>query len=168
MSSLCDPQAIQFSANGWPPLSGGIRRGGCLQFHTYAWVCLLAAECRNSRLIGSWPSEKMFRLANNVACSYAATKLIDEMRRVGPTIPCERLVADTCTIKQSYIQCGGRRPFGVSVLFMGWDELHGCQLYAPSPSGSYKGHLATATGQHFQAAKSLLEQVLAAKASIHL
>ncbi|XP_033248854.1 uncharacterized protein LOC117188711 [Drosophila miranda] len=105
-----------------------------------------------------------------------ATKLIDEMRmsvqrfrfNYGEMIPCEGLVADICDVKQSYTQWGGRRPFGVSILFMGWDEVYGYQLYNSDPSGNYSGWKATATGQHFGVASSLLEQEIDPEVSISL
>ena len=50
-------------------------------------------------------------------------------------MPCEQLVTFLCDIKQAYTQCGGKRPFGVSILYMGWDKQHGYQLYQSDPSG---------------------------------
>merc|ERR1711970_1189725 len=40
----------------------------------------------------------------------------------GESIPCEQLVSWLCDIKQAYTQSGGKRPFGVSILYMGWDK----------------------------------------------
>jgi 20S proteasome alpha/beta subunit len=36
---------------------------------------------------------------------------------------------------QAYTQYGGKRPFGVSLLYMGWDAHFGYQLYQSDPSG---------------------------------
>ena len=51
------------------------------------------------------------------------------------TMPCEQLVSFVCDIKQAYTQYGGKRPFGVSILYMGWDKQLGYQLYQSDPSG---------------------------------
>ncbi|XP_022209097.1 proteasome subunit alpha type-4-like [Drosophila obscura] len=184
MARLYDPQAIQFSREGRLhqveyAMEAVYASHICLGIVATDGV-LLAAECSNHRLIG-WPSEKMFRLTKSVACTWTgrsadATKLIDEMRisaqrhrfNFGETRPCEGVVADVCTIKQSYTQWGGRRPFGVSLLFMGWDDIYGYQLYNSDPSGNYSGWKATATGQHFSVANSLLEEELDPKVSINL
>ena len=53
----------------------------------------------------------------------------------GETIPCEQLVSWLCDLKQVYTQSGGKRPFGVSILYMGWDKHYGFQLYQSDPSG---------------------------------
>lgn len=50
-------------------------------------------------------------------------------------MPCEQLVSELCDIKQAYTQYGGKRPFGVSILYMGWDSHFGYQLYQSDPSG---------------------------------
>ena len=54
----------------------------------------------------------------------------------GKSMPCEQLVSWLCDIKQAYTQYGGKRPFGVSLLYMGWDEQWGYQLYQSDPSGN--------------------------------
>ena len=43
-------------------------------------------------------------------------------------MPCEQLVTSLCNIKQAYTQYGGKRPFGVSLLYMGWDRQLGYQV----------------------------------------
>jgi len=50
-------------------------------------------------------------------------------------MPCEQLVSELCDVKQAYTQYGGKRPFGVSLLYMGWDAHFGYQLYQSDPSG---------------------------------
>ena len=44
------------------------------------------------------------------------------------SIPVEQLVAQLCDIKQAYTQFGGKRPFGVSFLYMGYDQHYGFQV----------------------------------------
>lgn len=90
-------------------------------------------------------------------------------------IPCEQLVTTLCDIKQAYTQFGGttlrsllqvaggfqserlspallvftgKRPFGVSLLYIGWDKHYGFQLYQSDPSGNYGGWKATCIGNN--------------------
>ena len=73
-------------------------------------------------------------------------------------IPAENLVSSLCNIKQAYTQFGGKRPFGVSILYMGWDKQYGFQLYQSDPSGNYGGWKATCIGNNNQTAISILKQ----------
>ena len=57
--------------------------------------------------------------------------------------PVEQLVQSLCDEKQAYTQYGGLRPFGVSMLYAGWDKTYGFQLYQSDPSGNYNGWKAT-------------------------
>jgi 20S proteasome alpha/beta subunit len=52
----------------------------------------------------------------------------------------------------------GLRPFGVALLYMGWDPLYGFQLYQSDPSGNYSGWKATCIGANNSSAASLLKQ----------
>lgn len=73
-------------------------------------------------------------------------------------IPCEQVVSTLCDIKQAYTQFGGKRPFGVSILYTGWDRHYGFQLYQSDPSGNYSGWKATCIGNNSSAAVSMLKQ----------
>ncbi|VDI37866.1 Hypothetical predicted protein [Mytilus galloprovincialis] len=73
-------------------------------------------------------------------------------------IPCEQLVSTLCDIKQAYTQFGGKRPFGVSLLYVGWDKHYGFQLYQSDPSGNYGGWKATCIGNNSANAVSMLKQ----------
>lgn len=44
----------------------------------------------------------------------------------------------------------GKRPYGVSLLYMGWDRQYGLQLYQSDPSGNYGGWKATCIGNNSQ------------------
>jgi len=134
---------------------------------------LLAAERRNTNklLDEVFHSEKIYHINENMACSVAgitsdANVLTQELRLIGQRyyyrhrepIPCEQLVSTLCDIKQAYTQYGGKRPFGVSLLYMGWDSHHGFQLYQSDPSGNYSGWKATCIGNNSSAAVSQLKQ----------
>lgn len=63
-----------------------------------------------------------------------------------------------CDTKQAYTQFGGKHPFGVSLLYSGWDKRHGSQLYQSDPSRNYAGWKATRTGNNSTAAVSMFTQ----------
>merc|ERR1719223_2259893 len=69
-----------------------------------------------------------------------------------------QLITLMCDTKQAYTQQGGLRPFGVSLLYMGWDKHHGFQLYQSDPSGNYGGWKAACIGANGKAAESILKQ----------
>ncbi|KAK7080445.1 Proteasome subunit alpha type-4 [Halocaridina rubra] len=134
---------------------------------------VLAAERRNTNklLDDVFLSDKIYKIDEDMACCVAgitsdANVLTNELRAIaqrhtlqfGEPIPCEQLVMRLCDIKQAYTQYGGKRPFGVSILYMGWDRRHGYQLYQSDPSGNYSGWKATCIGNSSAAAVSILKQ----------
>lgn len=115
--------------------------------------------------------EKMYKLDDHIACAVAgltadANILINTCRLAAQryrmtyqeAVPVEQLVRQVCDNKQGYTQFGGLRPFGVSLLYAGWDEVRGYQLYQSNPSGNYGGWKATAIGANHQGAQNLLKQ----------
>ena len=54
--------------------------------------------------------------------------------------------------------CPGLRPFGVSLLYAGYDPHYQFQLYHSDPSGNYSGWKATCIGANNGTAQSLLKQ----------
>lgn len=72
--------------------------------------------------------------------------------------PASILVRELAAIMQEFTQSGGVRPFGVSILFAGYDD-DGPQLYQIDPSGAYFGWKATAIGKDSVSAKTFLERV---------
>lgn len=135
---------------------------------------VLAVERRNttnSLLDESFGAEKIYRLGGDAACSVAgitsdANVLTSQLRLIAQryeftyqeSIPVEQLVRNVCDVKQRYTQTGGLRPFGVSLLYMGWDSRYGFQLYQSDPSGNYGGWKAACIGHNHAAAVSLLKQ----------
>ncbi|BEJ15100.1 hypothetical protein CspHIS471_0408670 [Cutaneotrichosporon sp. HIS471] len=115
--------------------------------------------------------EKIFLLNNNILSGLAgitsdANSLVNYARNSAQRhlytydedIPVEMLVQRLCDMKQGYTQFGGLRPFGVSLLYVGWDPLYGFQLYQSDPSGNYSGWKATCIGANHSSAASLLKQ----------
>merc|ERR1712062_271167 len=134
---------------------------------------LLAAERKSSnKLLDEVSySEKIYRIYDDMACSVAgitadANVLTNELRLIAQrhylqyqeAIPCEQVFSSLCDLKQAYTQFGGKRPFGVSILYMGWDKHYGFQLYQSDPSGNYGGWKSTCIGNNWNAAVSMLKQ----------
>merc|ERR1712107_2871 len=69
-----------------------------------------------------------------------------------------QLVVGISNDKQGYTQFGGLRPFGVSFLIAGYDDINGYQLYRTDPSGNYGGWKAHAIGQNNNTADQILRQ----------
>ena len=59
---------------------------------------------------------------------------------------------------QEYTQSGGVRPFGMSLLVIGYDEDKP-RLYQVDPSGAFFAWHATAIGKDYTNGKSFLEKV---------
>lgn len=133
---------------------------------------LLAAEKKNvAKLLDqASTAEKLFKVDDHVACGVAgitadANILVNYLRLTAQRhlltyqepIPLESLVTLVCDQKQAYTQYGGLRPFGTSLLFMGWDKHYGFQLYQSDPSGNFGGWKATCIGSNSQAAESILK-----------
>ncbi|KAG9316345.1 N-terminal nucleophile aminohydrolase [Chiua virens] len=115
--------------------------------------------------------EKMFLLNSNVIGGVAgitsdANSLVNFARSVAQKhllqynedIPVELLAQRLCDMKQGYTQYGGLRPFGVSILYAGYDPHYRFQLYHSDPSGNYSGWKATCIGANNGTAQSLLKQ----------
>lgn len=72
--------------------------------------------------------------------------------------PIGQIVRESAGIMQEYTQSGGVRPFGVSCLVAGWDDVDGPQLFQVDPSGAFFGWKASAIGKNFENAKNFLER----------
>lgn len=116
-------------------------------------------------------AEKIFLLNNNILAgvagitsdanslvNYARTAAQKHLFTYDEEIPVEMLAQRLCDLKQGYTQYGGLRPFGVSLLYIGHDPIHGFQLYHSDPSGNYSGWKATCIGANNSNAQSLLKQ----------
>ncbi|KAJ3489136.1 hypothetical protein NLI96_g2336 [Meripilus lineatus] len=115
--------------------------------------------------------EKIFLLNSNVVGGVAgitadANSLVNYARSAAQRhlflynedIPVELLAQRLCDLKQGYTQYGGLRPFGVSLLYAGYDPNYQFQLYHSDPSGNYSGWKATCIGANNGTASSLLKQ----------
>lgn len=134
---------------------------------------VLAAEKRiTSKLLDvRQETEKLYKIDEHCAVAIAgitsdANTLINVARLESQrylfayqeSMPIEQLIQVLCDMKQSYTQFGGLRPFGVSILFAGWDRHHGFQLYQSDPSGNYGGWKAKAIGANNKPAQTILKE----------
>jgi len=135
----------------------------------YAGV--LAAERKKiAPLIDMTSIEKIFLIDNHIGSSFAGLAadgriLIDYARKVAlnyrfvydEPIDVELLVRNVCDIKQVYTQHAGVRPFGVSLIFLGFDRK-GIHLFKTEINGYYFSYLAIAMGAGEQPATEYLEK----------
>ena len=94
----------------------------------------------------------------NSLVNYARTAAQQHLFSYNEDIPVELLAQRLCDLKQGYTQFGGLRPFGVSLLYAGYDKHYRFQLYHSDPSGNYSGWKATCIGANNGTAQSLLKQ----------
>lgn len=145
--------------------------GTSIGIQTEEGIVLAAEKKVLSKLLeNTRNSEKIYRISDEIACCVAgitsdANILIEFARTTAQRylltynepMPVEQLVQAICNAKQGYTQNGGMRPFGVSFLFGGYDEIYGYQLYHSDPSGNYSGWKATCIGSNSNVAQSILK-----------
>lgn len=116
-------------------------------------------------------AEKLYILNDQMMCAVAgmtadASILVNNARvtaqrylkTYSEEIPCELLIKRVCDVKQGYTQHGGLRPFGVSFIYAGYDDIHQFQLFTSNPSGNYSGWKAISIGANNSAAQTLLKK----------
>ena len=133
--------------------------------------CCLAVQKRlHTSLVEKDMVKKIFAIDNHIAAAIAgltadAHVLVNQARiqaqihriTFNEEITVEALTRRLANLKQLYTQHAGVRPFGVSLLIAGCDEMLGPQLYMTEPSGSYWGYRATAIGSSAPAIIEFLE-----------
>jgi proteasome alpha subunit len=131
---------------------------------------VLAAEENVEPLEDARDSWKIFRVDNHfgaaiVGLSSDARVLIDQARidaqsnklTYDEPIDIEVATEKICNIQQTYTQHGGGRPYGVSMLFGGVDST-GPHIFDTHPSGTYRGHKATAIGAGRETVLAILKE----------
>ena len=76
----------------------------------------------------------------------------------GIPIYVEQLVRYLADQKHVYTLYGSSRPFGVSLMYAGYDAVQGFQLFCSDPSGNYAAWKAHATGKNSVNAVSTLKE----------
>jgi 20S proteasome subunit alpha 3 len=122
---------------------------------------ILATERKEKHKLQDGTKDLVHILDDHIFCSISgntadATSLIDDARvyaqkftySYGKPIPCEQIVRFICEEKHWYTQFGSYRPLGIHLMYAGYDEIEGFQLYSSDPSGNYYSWKAHATGQN--------------------
>lgn len=136
-------------------------------------VVLAAEKLVTSKLLDQGTtSEKLYLIDDHVAAVVsgitADANILVQQARVeaqrhwytyNEPMSVEQLVRRLCDTKQGYTQFGGLRPFGVSLLYAGWDDHFGFQLMSSDPSGNYAGYKAHAIGANNTNANSKLKSL---------
>ena len=134
-------------------------------------AALIAAEKRRiAPLIDMKDIIKIYVIDTHIGSSFAGLAadgriLIDYARKVAMNYrfvydepaDVEYVVRNVCDIKQIYTQHAGVRPFGVSLVFAGYDKK-GPQLFKTEINGYYFSYKALALGSGDQAATEYLEK----------
>eukprot|EP01083_Nonionella_stella_P007959 22909_1 len=116
-------------------------------------------------------SEKFAIIADHIVVAIAgitadANILVDDAQlnsaryqyKYQQDMPLEMCVHDTCNYTQYFTQFGGLRPFGVSMLWAGYNTKDGFQLFHSDPSGNYAEWKATSIGNNAKSAQSILKE----------
>jgi len=144
----------------------------CIGISAKDGLVLMAERANTNKLLDNEVfADKLYQLDKNTICGVAgitsdANILTEQLRLTSQKysllyqqpMPVEQLVSSLCNLKQRYTQIGGYRPFGVSLIYAGWDRKDGYQLYQSDPSGNYSGWKATCIGKSSNAAISMLKQ----------
>jgi len=148
-----------------------VRRGTTAIGVVYKDGVVLAVEKRILDLQEPDSIEKLFRIDNHIGCAIAgltadARDLVNQARiqaqinllTYDEPISVKRLTKKICDLKQKFTQNAGVRPFGVSLLIAGVDNIDGPSLFMTDPSGAYWGYYATAIGAGAQTVRENLEK----------
>ena len=141
--------------------------------HVHILGVILAAERKeHSKLfVPTKESGKLYKVDEHILASVSgivadANYLIDYSRvhcqrhlySHHENIYVEELVKFICNEKHHYTQFGSSRPFGVGIMYAGYDNVRGFQLYTSDPSGNYASWKANATGKGCVNALSTLKE----------
>jgi len=132
---------------------------------------VMATEKKLPPLIDETSIQKINLLTDSIGVVYAgmgpdSRVLVRKARKIAQQyyktyrapIPVNQIVRELAAIMQEFTQSGGVRPFGVSLLIAGFDEVAGPQLYQVDPSGSYWAWKASAIGKGMVNARTFLEK----------
>ncbi|KAI3639840.1 hypothetical protein MIR68_002154 [Amoeboaphelidium protococcarum] len=134
--------------------------------------CVIATEKKApSSLVDDSVLTKVYTICDNIGLVYSgmgpdsrvlvskARKSASKYKQVYGECPSTIvLVREVAAVMQEFTQSGGVRPFGVSLLIVGYDNEQGHMMYQVDPSGSYFPWKATAIGKNQINAKTFLEK----------
>ncbi|MFX0014650.1 MAG: archaeal proteasome endopeptidase complex subunit alpha [Promethearchaeota archaeon] len=148
-----------------------VKRGTtAIGIKTFEGCCLIVQKRLHTSLVEKDMVKKIFAIDDHIAAAIAGltadahvlvnqARIQSQIHRItyNEAITVEALTRRLANLKQMYTQHAGVRPFGVSLLIAGCDEIYGPQLYMTEPSGSYWGYRATAIGSSAPAIIEFLE-----------
>merc|ERR1711967_62873 len=115
-------------------------------------------------------SGKLYKIDDHLLCAVSgvvadANYLVDYARlhcqqhlySQHQSIYAEELVKFLCNEMHTLTQYGSSRPYGVGMMYGGYDSVRGFQLYNSDPSGNYAAWMAHATGKGCVTAISTLK-----------
>jgi 20S proteasome subunit alpha 6 len=130
---------------------------------------VIAALKRSSSELGSF-QQKVFRIDDHIGIAIAGltadarvlskfmrTECLNHKFVYEAPLQVGRLVSTVADKSQVHTQRYGRRPYGVGLLVIGYDQT-GPHLYETSPSGNFYDYKAMAIGARSQSAKTYLEK----------
>eukprot|EP01103_Thecamoeba_quadrilineata_P019733 TRINITY_DN8128_c0_g1_i1.p1 TRINITY_DN8128_c0_g1~~TRINITY_DN8128_c0_g1_i1.p1 ORF type:complete len:253 (+),score=32.35 TRINITY_DN8128_c0_g1_i1:39-797(+) len=92
-----------------------------------------------------------------VLCKYMRSECLNHKFVYNTPLQVGRLVRQVSDKSQVHTQRAGRRPFGLGMLVIGYDQT-GTHLYETCPSGNYFEYKAQSIGSRSQSAKTYLEK----------
>eukprot|EP00164_Ancoracysta_twista_P001354 GFYU01001764.1.p1 GENE.GFYU01001764.1~~GFYU01001764.1.p1 ORF type:complete len:249 (+),score=56.44 GFYU01001764.1:34-780(+) len=95
-----------------------------------------------------------------VLSKHMRTECLDHKYVFEGSLPVSRLVQSISDRSQTHTQMSWKRPFGVGLLVIGYDQT-GSHLFQTCPSGNYFEYKAMAIGARAQSAKTYLERHVA-------
>ncbi len=132
-------------------------------------VLLIADKRILDKLIVKQSVEKVFQIDDHIGAAASGilsdgrvlinrAQLISQQHRVTYDAPIDvhSLVREICDLKQIYTQVGGARPFGVSLLIAGVNDVP--SLFVTDPTGIYFEYKATAIGESEDEIKEILNK----------
>jgi 20S proteasome subunit alpha 6 len=93
-----------------------------------------------------------------VLCQFMREEALNHKYVYGTPIDTQRLVTQISDQAQIYTQTSERRPYGVGLLVIGYDEVTGPRLFETCPSAVHYQYFAQAIGARSQSAKTYLER----------
>jgi len=92
-----------------------------------------------------------------VLCKYMRSECLNHKFVYNTPLQVGRLVRQVADKSQVHTQKAGRRPFGLGMLVIGYDQT-GTHLFETCPSGNYFDYKAMSIGSRSQSAKTYLEK----------
>jgi len=157
----------------WKNSSNRIRNGSCKTRKCSSWIskthAVIVTIKRSNSELASY-QKKIFKIDSHMGIAIAGltadARLLSKYMRqeclnnkfvYGSPMQTQRLVVQIADKSQVHTQRYGRRPYGVGLLVVGYDQT-GAHLYETCPSGNYYDYKAQSIGARSQSAKTYLEK----------